>query len=621
MTEKIQNKVAGILNHNIFWTYLTTLIKVMSWKIILALVLMVCLSLAEGIGLLMLVPMLGLIGLDVQQGSLGQIDRFILSVFGAIGIQPTLLGVLAILVLILSTTALLRRWQTVVVLSIQHEFVVHLRLRLYRAIANTKWLFFSRNRSSDFTHVLTNEMGRVGAATGHILRLVASAIVTVVYIILAFKLSVMMTGLVIVCGVGLLLALKSKTQAAQAAGTGLSQAMQVLYASITEHLNSMKLTKSYGAEDRHADIFSRHIDQVRHMFGRAARNQAEVKAWFDISSVCIVSVILYVSVEVLAVPATTVLLLLFLSTRVMPRFSTIQTHYQGFISLLPAFESVVDIQTRCTAAAEAKAQGTEKIEFRHAIQFERVSFSYEEAEVIHDLDLSIRAGETTAIVGPSGAGKSTVADLTIGLITPDKGRVLVDGILLSAERMKPWREQIGYVTQETFLFHDTVRANLLWANPGATEEEIYHSLRLAAAEEFVSKLPNGLDTVVGDRGVRLSGGERQRLALARALLCNPSLLLLDEATSALDSEHEERIQHAIQNLHGSMTILVISHRLSTVRQADTIFVLDEGRLVESGTWDSLIEKENGRFQALCRAQGMDDKDLKLGGKGVASKSA
>ena len=620
MTGKIQTKVAGILNHNIFWKYLTTLVKVMSWKILLALGLMVCLSLVEGIGLLMLVPMLGLIGLDVQQGTLGQIDRFILSAFGAIGIQPTLLIVLAILVFIMSTTALLNRWQAVVVLTIRHEFVVHLRQQLYWAIAKTKWLFFSRNQSSDFTHVLTNEMERVGAATTHILRLLASAIVTAVYIILAFKLSVMMTGLVFVCGVGLLLLLKRKTQVAQVAGRGLSQAMQALYASITEHLNSMKLTKSYGAEDRHADIFARHIDQVRHMYGRAARNQAEVKAWFDISSVCIVSVILYISIEVLAVPATTVLLLLFLSTRVMPRFSTIQTHYQGFISLLPAFESVVDIQARCTAAAEARPQGTEKIELRHAIQFERVSFSYEESEVIRDLDLSIRAGETTAIVGPSGAGKSTVADLTIGLITPDKGRVLVDGILLSAERMKPWREQIGYVTQETFLFHDTVRANLLWANPGATEEEIYEALRLAAAEEFVSKLPDVLDTVVGDRGVRLSGGERQRLALARALLRNPSLLLLDEATSALDSEHEERIQHAIENLHGFMTILVISHRLSTVRQADTICVLDEGRLVELGTWDSLIEKENGRFQALCRAQGMDDEDLKLGRKGVPSKS-
>ncbi|MDP9439524.1 MAG: ATP-binding cassette domain-containing protein, partial [Actinomycetota bacterium] len=218
------------------------------------------------------------------------------------------------------------------------------------------------------------------------------------------------------------------------------------------------------------------------------------------------------------------------------------------------------------------------------------------------LDLAIRAGETTAIVGPSGAGKSTVADVVRGLVVPVRGRVLVDGTPLRAGMMRSWRGQIGYVAQDTFLFHDTVRANLLWARPDADDEEIRAALRSAAAEEFVRELPDGMDTILGDRGVRLSGGERQRLALARALLRQPQLLILDEATNALDSENEKRIQKSIEQLHGRMTILTITHRISTIRNADVIHVLERGRLVETGDWDALLAKEDGRFRAMYAAQ-------------------
>ena len=254
---------------------------------------------------------------------------------------------------------------------------------------------------------------------------------------------------------------------------------------------------------------------------------------------------------------------------------------------------------------ESKTGKDENIEFRHGIRVERVSFSYDgKVPVINDLDLPIRAGQTTAIVGPSGAGKTTIADLLMGLIAPDQGRILIDETELVPERMKAWRKQIGYVPQDTFLFHDTLRTNLLWAKPEATEEEMNRALELAAAEEFVSGLPGRLDTILGDRGVLVSGGERQRIALARALLRKPTLLILDEATSSLDSENEKRIQNAIETLHGRMTILVISHRLSTIRGADIIHVVEGGRLVESGTWDRLVANKDGRFLALCQAQGI-----------------
>jgi len=427
--------------------------------------------------------------------------------------------------------------------------------------------------------------------------------------LLALKLSALTTGLVFLCGVGLMLLLKGKTKVAHETGEGLSEAMESLYAAVTEHLGGMKTAKSYGAEDRHAEIFGRLTEQVHHMYTHAVQNQAEVNYWFDIGSVLILSLILYISFQVLSIPTAGVLLLLFLFARIMPKFSNIQQSFQAFVNMLPSFNRVMEMQQRCEAAAEPKAEGIEKFGLKQGIRFEGVTFSYDDqgiTPVIRNLDFVIKAGETTAIVSPSGAGKTTIADLLMGLIVPNQGRILVDEKELNHERIKAWRDQIGYVPQDTFLFHDTLRTNLIWAKPDVDEEEINQALRFAAAEELISGLSKGLNTILGDRGVLVSGGERQRIALARALLRKPSLLILDEATSSLDSENEKRIQNAIERLHGQMTILIISHRLSTIRGADIIHVIEEGRLIESGTWDELVSKDNGRFRELYKAQCVED---------------
>jgi ATP-binding cassette subfamily C protein len=587
--------------------FIATLVDVMSWKVALSLALTLFLSLTQGIQLLLLVPLMQLIGLDVQQGSIGWLSKLVSSAFSVVGIRPSLITVLGALVFFTTGLSLITRWQNIFNLRLEQEFVASLRRRLYRAIANTEWLLFSKTRSSELTHSLTIELSRTGSAVGVLLTLVTNAILVSVYILLALQLSLAMTTVVFVSGAGLLLVQRRKTRAARWTGEELSLASNGLYSAAIEHLAGMKTTKSYGAEERSASIFSQLADRVSRMFVESTRVYAGTTFWFNTGSVVILSIILYISIEFLNMASASLILLLFLFNRMIPLFNALQNSYQYYVNAMPAFAGVVAFLDRFEAAAETKTTESTEVELHRAINLQNTSFSYgaeEKAPAIRDLNLIIEAGKTTAIVGPSGAGKSTVADLVMGLIVPTRGEIRVDGVLLRTALMQSWRARIGYVAQDTFLFNDTVRANLLWAHPGASEEEIWEALELAAAKEFASELPQGLETVLGDRGVRLSGGERQRLALARALLRRPSLLILDEATSALDSENERRIRRAIEDLHGMVTMLVITHRLTTVRAADEIYVLERGRLVERGDWEQLMRKVDGRFRTLAEAQGV-----------------
>jgi subfamily B ATP-binding cassette protein MsbA len=242
---------------------------------------------------------------------------------------------------------------------------------------------------------------------------------------------------------------------------------------------------------------------------------------------------------------------------------------------------------------------------REAIRFENVSFTYTTVEVLHGVDFEIRAGEVVALVGPSGGGKSTIADLIPRFYEVTAGRITLDGRDVRDIALEDLRARIGVVTQHTFLFDDSVRANIAYGRADQGEDALVAAAKAANAHEFIEKLPQGYDTVIGEQGVQLSGGQRQRLAIARALLKDAPILILDEATSALDSESERAVQEAVAHLMAGRTTLVIAHRLSTIRRADRILVVEDGRIVESGTHGELLE--GGRlYKRLHQMQLVED---------------
>ncbi len=277
-------------------------------------------------------------------------------------------------------------------------------------------------------------------------------------------------------------------------------------------------------------------------------------------------------------------------------YSSVQAIFSGLPEVARSFNRLDRLSRIWHEVPEVRDRddATMAPKLRGLVAFDRVGFSYRDGNksVLRDVSFSIPAGKTFAIIGESGAGKSTLAKLMVRFADPTRGAIRVDGIDLRDMTLASLRPQVGFVMQENMLFHDTILYNMRFAKPKATREEVIAAAKRAQAHEFISKLPKGYDTVVGERGVKLSGGQKQRVALARVLLANPPILVLDEATSALDSKTEHDLQKALKEVMRNRTTIVIAHRLSTVMDADNILVMDKGKIVDQGTHDQLIKRDN-----------------------------
>ena len=591
-------------------------------RVLLTVTLALAVAATEGLGLLLLLPLLEIAGVTVSGGVAGDLTRDVtarLDMIGASASPPFVLGLYAA---VMTARALLVRSSVIACVGLQEQFLLARRRRLYRAMLESRWERVAGHRAGALSHALTADLENAADAPSHLLSLVTGALLALVYLGVAFSLSVPLTMLGAVGGAALLLVLRRRRHAARRAAQSVHDMTAELFAAAVEHVDGLKTTKAYGAERRSEQLFATQSTGVADAHERCERLFADARMLLDAGAVIVLALSIYVAHDLLNLGTAAILVLLYIFARVTPRLAGLQSSFQQLMLAMPPFARVTRAIDDWEAAAEGVADNGARPHLERALILRGVRYEYSEPDdppgrgqprsarvpsarppAIRDATLTIRAGATTAVVGPSGAGKSTLADLVLGLLSAQQGHVEVDGEALTPARARAWRERVGYVAQETYLFNDTIRANLRWAHPDATDEDIRAALALAAADGFVDALPDGLDTVVGERGRRLSCGERQRLTLARALLRRPELLVLDEATSSVDAENEREIQRAVESLRGRMTMLVITHRLATIRAADVIYVMDRGRIVDSGSFESLLHR-GGRFAALCRAQGL-----------------
>lgn len=373
---------------------------------------------------------------------------------------------------------------------------------------------------------------------------------------------------------------------------------------LTESLGGIRVVKSYRAEKHEESVFAAGVERLL----QNVTESLSLVAWMGLQSSVALGLVggvtMYLGVHQIQSGALTlggfVTFTLFLGFLVAPiaQVASVGTQMSEAFAGLERMKEVL----REVPEGIEPCRTVEFSNFTGAVDFESVSFAYRGgAQVLHGVSFSARPGSVTALVGRSGAGKSTIISLLAALYAPTEGRVLVDGIDLTSARLESYRPHLGMVLQETFLFDGTIRENVLFSRPAASEEEFLEACRVAHVDEFALGLPSSFDTVVGERGVKLSGGQRQRIAIARALLVNPGILILDEATASLDTESERFIQDGLARLMAGRTVFVIAHRLSTVQQADLILVIDGGRVVEHGTHRELID-QHGLYAGMVALQ-------------------
>ena len=547
----------------------------------IALALLVLGTLSEGAAIITFLPVLQLVGSQGTTIDLSGMD------FPGSDLLPAMIPLAALLVLIIVLTALqtiFNRSKSVYLSDLIHDFANHFRISLFRSVAQARWAHVARIPRTRIEHALTGEIERLYLAAYLILSILQNFVGLCLYFVLSLAISVPMTLLSYGFGFVALALMRPFRRLARHYGDRLQARRERQLAAVSEFVGSLKMARSMNLEGRYLQLFSSILGQTKADAREFIRQSTIGSGLFQFAVVSGAALFIWVALNWAQMDVARIVILLLLFMRTAPRFMGMQGSLQQLMVDLPAWGAITRLQSELEDQQDPAMQGAVAAPApQRDIRLEGVSWRFpdETREAVSDCSLTLAAGQLTVLVGPSGAGKSTVADIVMGLLEPQQGAVLVDGVPLRHDQLRSWRDRTGYVAQEPFMINGSIRDNLaLAAGEDIPDERILEVLDLSAAG-FVRNLPAGLDTMIGDRGALLSGGERQRIAVARALLRDPDILILDEATSALDWENEESLIRAIAGLRGRVTVLAITHRPAISRAADKVYVMDAGRVVPS----------------------------------------
>jgi len=533
-------------------------------------------GLLDGIGVAALLPTLQLVLASERTGNT-PIDRAFAALFEMTG-WPQTVGFM--LFLVFAVVALKAVVKLLAMRQVAHAavyIVADNRMRLIRASMAARWDHFISLSSGKMANAISVEAERAGSLYNAACKLFAESIQAVFYLAVALAISWQVTLSSIVVGGLIILLLYRLVGMTRRAGRTQTYAQTGFTGRLVDGLAGMKPLKSMGGEERLAPLLASDIRLLQRTSARLTLLGYYVRIAQEPFAVGALAIGVYLLLVVWAFPFSALLVLAFLFMRTVGSINSIQRSVQNIASYEAPFWLIEDLTADAVRAAESKA-GRQAPAFTEAIEFQDVSFAFGDRVILDRASFTLRAGEFVTITGPSGIGKTTTADLIIGLYRPAAGAILIDGVDLADVDLLAWRGKIGYVPQDTYLFHDTVAVNVTLGEEGISDEAVVAALERAGAWQFVEAMPQGIHSVVGERGGLLSGGQRQRIAIARALVRAPRLLVLDESTTALDTATEASIIASLRELAGEVTILAVSHQPAMVSVADKVLKLDNGKV-------------------------------------------
>jgi subfamily B ATP-binding cassette protein MsbA len=493
----------------------------------------------------------------------------------------------------------------------QEGLVRDVRSRLFSHLLTLEMDFFQRTRAGQLISAMITEVDQTKTViTASLLSLFQNLVVVVTTLFILSQISIRLTLLTLAFVPLLVLGLQILLRRLRSHAQARARERGEITATITERLGAIRLIRAYGEEERESSRFHAQAERYRKRVIRTQRFSSLTSPLSEIFSGFLVILIIWAGTKPglvglhSALAPEAIIVFLMAALKLSSPLKTIASFPASLAVTLASAERVFDLLDQ--PPAELEAPGEETARFEREIAFDNVSFRYGKGDlVLSEVSFRMSRGKVVALVGPSGAGKTTAADLLPRFHDPTSGQILMDGVPLTKLTRRSLRALMGVVSQETVLLNDTVLANIAYGSPGATREQVEDAAKAANASTFIAALPLGYDTMLGERGTRLSGGQRQRIAIARALLRDPPILILDEATSALDTESERLVQQAIERLMHHRTVLVIAHRLATVRNADEIVVLEAGRVVQRGTHEELLQT-SGLYRRLYDLQFRDE---------------
>ena len=545
-------------------------------------------ALVDSVGVVLLIPLLGVVAPSTQTPSALRraADQFF-NVVGAHSPLERLGALLAVYGVLMVFRAVVTTQRDVKMAELQIGFLEAQRAQVAELLASARWDQLVRLRHARITQLMSGDLQRVATGVNFFLQSAVAGVMIVAQIALAFLLSPVLASIALALLVTIGLALAPMVRRSQDIGQFVSQSNLALLDAAAQFLGGLKLAVSQNLQGAFTSEFRATLQTVATRQIDNIRQRTYARLLISLLSSAVGGAIVLVGFGFLHVPASVLIALLLIIARMNGPVGQIQQGLQQVAFALPAYDQVVALKRELAAVGEHRPPSADTPLPDGDVVFEAVSFLHPASggdqagdRGVERIDLMLRPGDYLGVVGASGAGKTTFADLLVGLIAPQRGRITVGGRPLEGAVLAGWREGVSYVSQDPFLFHDTVRRNLAWACPSASEAELWRALALADAETLVRRMEKGLDSLVGERGALVSGGERQRIALARAILRRPRLLVLDEATNAIDIPTERLVLERICALAPQPTIVMIAHRPESLALCRTVVSLDAGRLAE-----------------------------------------